>query len=76
MKNEVAIKPLRQYEVHTYQWNGLDNQANVETFTADDYEVVDNMRVRFMRTGNLIREYFNLPTKVIVTPAADEQVPE
>ena len=76
MKNEVVIKPLREFEVHlqTYDVFG-DNEPAVEKFTADTYEVINNQRVQFLRTGNVVREYFSLPRKVIITPV-DEQVPE
>lgn len=75
MKNERQIKPLRQYEVFRNVWNGGDNQVVSETFTADDYEVINDCRVRFMSSGNTVREYFGMPEKVIITPV-DEQVPE
>lgn len=66
--NELQIKPARTYEVYTSD----EGQVSVDKFEADDrkFDVVENS-LKFFRTGNLIREYFNpfaTVRKVVATP--------
>jgi hypothetical protein len=82
MENRLRIKPLLKYEVHQHFYKDGRDVYEVDTITGDGYEVLDNedgkhIRIRFYRTSNLIREYFGMPVKIVVSPidkAAD--IPE
>jgi hypothetical protein len=76
MKNELQIKPLMQYEVQRVEWQQGRDERVTDVFTAEEYEVVDNCRVRFKRTGNIVREYFAMPVQIIVTPADVADIPK
>jgi hypothetical protein len=67
MSNELRIKPLLKYEV--ILWNEGQFDSDIFTAEAHSYDVVSNS-VKFYRTGNIIREYFNREyiRKIIVTP--------
>lgn len=68
MKNELRIKPLIKYTVTTgYQ----PDDKKEDIFTAESYEVIDNCRYIFYRTGNIVREYANGVTKLVATPVDD-----
>ncbi len=73
VNNERQIKPLRSYDVHQHFYRDGRDIYEVDQFTADDYEVVNNadgdpVRVRFFNTGNVIRDYSGMPVKIIITP--------
>lgn len=68
MNNDVKLLPVRKYEV----FMTTEGTINVDTFEADDrqFDVVENS-LKFYRTGNLIREYFDPHStvrKVVATP--------
>ncbi len=64
--NEAKINRLLEYTLTFPQY--AENTPD-ETFTADSY-IFDpsSTSVKFYRTGNLIREYFNRPNKIVATP--------
>ena len=74
MKNELKINRLIEYQVvfDTYNEEGVAREE--DRFTADEYEVMDShgRRIRFKRTGNVIREYFICPRMIIGTPVEEE----
>jgi hypothetical protein len=70
LNNELKIKPLLRYELTFSLYDVYDgcNNETTEVFTADQM-IHDEKCLTFYRTGNIIRKYFQLPSKVIITPA-------
>jgi len=77
MNNDLQIKPLLEYELTFSRYGGYadDPERATEKFTAESYEVNRSQygptSLRFFRTGNLIREYFETPVKIVATPSAN-----
>lgn len=68
MANE-KINRLLKYDVEFP--NYVD--AATESFTGDSYSWDPaSQSLKFYRTGNLIREYFGRPHRVVATPVDDE----
>lgn len=59
MNNERRFMPLRRYDVTFGE--------KTDSFEADMYER-DDVSVRFLNSGNVIRHYFGFPDKIVVTP--------
>jgi hypothetical protein len=81
MSNELQILPLREYTIERQYYEDGREVKDTEVFTADNYETVvdgdgDPQSVKFYRTGNLVREYFQLPTKITVTPVDEADIPK
>jgi hypothetical protein len=75
MSNELQIKPLLKYEVHYRSFGPGGAELHVDVFTADTLEVEDHV-TSFYRTGNLIRQYYTVLEKTIITPVdSDEEIP-
>lgn len=68
MKNEIQIKPLLKFELSFYD-------DDIDVFTADQYLQDENSLI-FYRTGNVIRQYFVMPNKMIVSPVDNAEIPE
>lgn len=74
MNNERQIKPLREYTLTWTDFYG-DKPDRSETFTADSY-FQDENSIIFHNTGNVVRQYFNLPSKIEVKPVDEAQIPQ
>ena len=69
----MRIKPLLKYDVYFERWINGDNREERDTFTAEEYSIdTANNTVRLTRTGNVIREYFVRPNKIVVSPVDEE----
>lgn len=71
--NERQLKPMRKYEVHTHIYKDGRDCYECDTFTGDEHQVMVNgdgdvQRVQFLNAGNVIKEYFGAPVKIIITP--------
>ena len=72
MDNELVIKPLIEYELTFIEYGNDGPENRIDRFTAESYDVVTDPRsIRFMRTGNIVREYFVLPEKIVATPVVE-----
>ena len=70
MNNERQIKPLRKYTLSFPEYAGMES----DIFTADGY-VQDENSLIFYNAGNVVRQYFQLPAKMEVTPVDPAEVP-
>lgn len=71
--NERQLKPMKRYEIHTHIYRDGRDEYIEDIFTADEHQIMVNgdgdvQRVTFLNTGNVIKEYFGAPVKIIITP--------